>query len=191
MTAAVGKGHRCRTVPGLHQAGMVLVEGPLLRAHGLVVFPWLRHHHHHGVRQRTAAHDQQFQAVVEHGRVRAVGVDDRQGLLDVVAEQLAFEERLAGVHPVDVAAQGVDLAVMGQEVVGVGPVPAGKGVGGEAGMHQGHGADHVRVAQVGIVPVDLHRHEHPLIDDRPGGNAGDVPVLVHPGRGGSRWWPAG
>ena len=40
---------------------------------------------------------------------------------------------------------------------------------------------HVRVAQVGIVLVHLHRHEHPLVDDGPGGHAGDIPVLIDPG----------
>jgi len=160
---------------------VVLIEGLLVGAHGFVAFPRLRHHHHDGVGQGTATHDQQFQTVVEHGRVGTVGIDDRQGLFDVVAEQLAFQQRLAGMHPVDVAAQGVDLAVVGQEVVGVRTVPAGEGVGGETGVHQCQGADHVGVAQVGVVLVDLDRHEHPFVDDRAAGDAGHVPVLVNAG----------
>jgi signal recognition particle GTPase len=63
--------------------------------------------------ERPARYEQ-LERVVEHRRVAAVGVDDREELLDVVAEQLALEQRLAGVHPVDVAAQGVDLAVVGE-----------------------------------------------------------------------------
>ena len=38
------------------------------------------------------AHYQQFQAIVEHGRVGTVGIDNRQGLLDVVAEQVTFQQ---------------------------------------------------------------------------------------------------
>jgi len=48
-------------------------------------------------------------------------------------------------------------------------------------VHQCDGAEHVRIAQVGKILVHLHRHEHALVDDRPGGHAGDIPVLIDPG----------
>jgi hypothetical protein len=50
----VGEGDGGRAVPGLHEAGVELVEGLLLRAHRLVLRPRLRDHHHHGVGQRAA-----------------------------------------------------------------------------------------------------------------------------------------
>ena len=84
---AVGEGDRGRAVPRLHQAGVIFVERPLRVVHALVVRPRLRNHHHHRVRQRAAGQHQQFERVVEHRRVAAVRVDDRQDLLDVVAEQ--------------------------------------------------------------------------------------------------------
>jgi len=125
---AVGERDRRRAVPRLHQARVVLVERAALVIHRLVVGPRLGNHHHHRVRQRAAGEHQQLQRVVEHRRVGAVGVDDREDLLDVVAEQLAGEQRLARVHPVHVPAQRVDLAVVGEVPVGVRTLPAGERV---------------------------------------------------------------
>ena len=52
---AVGKTNRRRSVPRLHKAGVILVEGALLVAHILVPFPRFGHHHHNGVWQRATA----------------------------------------------------------------------------------------------------------------------------------------
>ena len=59
---AVGEGDRRRAVPRLHEAGVVLVERPLLRAHRLVPAPRLGDHHHHGVRQRAAGEERAARA---------------------------------------------------------------------------------------------------------------------------------
>ncbi len=170
----VGEGDRRRPVPGLHQAGVELVEGLLLRAHRLVLGPGLRHHHHHGVRQRPPREVQELEHVVEHGRVGAVGVDDGEDLLEVVAEEPGRHLALARVHPVDVAAQRVDLAVVGDEPVRVGAGPAGEGVGGEPGVDHGDGRRHLRVGQVRIELAELAGVEHALVDDGAGGEARHV-----------------
>ena len=52
------------------------------------------------------------------GRVAAVRVADREHPLEVAGDEVAAQQRLAGPHPVAVAPQGVDLAVVGQEAVG-------------------------------------------------------------------------
>ena len=49
--ATVSEADRSRAVPGLHQTGMILIEGTLLIIHPFVALPRLRHHHHHGVGQ--------------------------------------------------------------------------------------------------------------------------------------------
>ncbi len=85
------------------------------------------------------------------------------------------------MHPVDVAAQGIDLAVMGQQMVRVGPVPAWEGVGGETGVYQSQSRDHLGITQVRIKLVHLHRHQHPFINDGAGRDAGDIPELIHTG----------
>ena len=162
MLQAVGEGNRGRAVPRLHQAGVIFVKGLLLGAHALVPGPRLRDHHHHGVRQRAARQHQQLQAVVEHRRVAAVGANHRQHLLEVVAEKVGLEHRLAGVHPVDVAAQGVDLAIVRQVAVGVGAVPAREGIRAEARMHQRQGRFHRRVRQVRVILDELLGQQHAL-----------------------------
>ena len=86
---AVGKRDRRRAVPRLHQATVVFVERPLVLGHGLVVLPRLGDHHHDGLLQRAAGHEQELQHVVERAGVAAVGLDDGEQLLELVAEQLA------------------------------------------------------------------------------------------------------
>jgi hypothetical protein len=69
--AAVGEGHRGRAVPRLHHRRVVFVEGAALLVHQRVRFPGFGNHHHHRVRQRVAAHHQQFERVVER---RGIGL---------------------------------------------------------------------------------------------------------------------
>ena len=171
---AVRERDRGRAVPGLHQRGVELVERALLRRHRLVAVPRLRDQHHQRVRQRPAGQIEQLQDVVEHRGVRAVRVDRRQDLVQLVAEERRAERRLAGMHPVDVAAQRVDLAVVGDEPVRVRAAPAGERVRGEARVHHADGALERRVVQVRVEVHQLGRVEHPLVDDRPGAHRGHV-----------------
>ena len=101
------------------------------------------------------------------------GPDDREHLLDVVAEQVRGELRLARAHPVDVAAQRVDLAVVGDHPIRVRELPARERVRREARVHERERADDALVAQVDEVAPQLRRREHPLVDDRPRREARD------------------
>ena len=86
---AVGEGDRRRAVPRLHQRRVVFVERLQRRAiascpaHGSGIIIRMR------VRQRAAGHDQELEHVVERRRVAAALADDRQDLLQVVAEGAA------------------------------------------------------------------------------------------------------
>ena len=171
---AVGEGDRGGAVPGLHQAGVELVEGLLVVRHLPVPLPRLGDHHHQRVGQGAAGEVEELEAVVEHGRVGAVLLDDRQQLGQVAAEPLGAQHRLPRLHPVDVAPEGVDLAVVDEVAVGVGPFPAREGVGGEPGVDQGDGRLHARVLQLGEVEGQLGGGEHALVADRPAGDAGEV-----------------
>ena len=171
---AVGESDRRGAVPRLHQARVVFVEGLAVGRHPLVVGPRLGNHHDCGVGERAPGEDEKLEAVVEHGRVAAVGVDDRLQRLDVIAKERRCDLRLARVHPVDVAAQGVDLAVVRDKAVGMRTVPAGKCVGAEARMDQRQSAFHAGVGQVGIVLRDLRRGEHAFVNERAGRKARDV-----------------
>ncbi len=168
--AAVGEGDRGRAVPRLHQRGVVFVEGAPLLVHQRIARPGLRDHHHHRVRERVAALHQEFERVVEAGGVGLALVGDRPELVDVVAEQRRRHRGLPRRHPVVVAAQRVDLAVVGDHPVGMRQRPGREGVGREALVHQRERALEIRVVQVGIVGAELVGEEHALVDD---GAAGD------------------
>jgi hypothetical protein len=97
--------------------------------------------------------------------------DHRQQLREVVAEERRGELRLAGAHPVAVAPQGVDLAVVRDQPVGVRELPAREGVRGVAGVDEREGALDPLVREVGVEAFELRRGQHPLVDDPPRGEA--------------------
>jgi hypothetical protein len=161
---------------------VILVEGAPVVVHERVAGPGLGDQHHHGVRQRIAAAHQELEGVVEAGGVGLALVGDRPDLGDVVAEELGIDRRLAGRHPVDVATQRVDLAVMGDHAVGMRELPGREGVGGEALVHERNGALEALVLQVGIVVPELAHEHHALVHDGARGQAdgivaGGAPVL--------------
>ncbi len=167
---AVGEGERRGSVPRLHQRRVVFVEGAPLLIHHRVAGPRLGHHHHHGVRERIAALHQEFERVVEAGGVGLALVGDRPELGDIVAVQRRRHRGLARRHPVVVAAQRVDLAVVGDHPVGMRERPGREGVRGKALMHQRQRAFEIGFVQVRIVGAELVGEEHALVDD---GAAGD------------------
>ena len=130
---------------------MEFVEGAASRVHLLMVLPRFGDHHHNGFRQRPSRQRQKFQHIVKHGRIAAGGVDDGQQVGQIIAKQFGLEAHLAGVHPVDVAAQRIDLAVVDDVAVRMGTFPTGEGVGAEAGVDQGQAAGQVGFGEVGVV----------------------------------------
>ncbi len=95
---------------------------------------------------RATAEHEQLHRRVERGGVGDVAAQERADLLDVVAEQRRGELQLARSHPVSVAAQRVDLAVVGEHPVRVRQLPAREGVRREARVHEREAADHALVA---------------------------------------------
>ena len=156
---------------------MVFVEIPLFRRHRRVLFPRLGNHHQHGVVEAAAGHRQQFQGVVKTGGVAGSRGHHRGNLFDVIPEQRRCELGFPGVHPVDIAAQGVDFPVVGQKAVGMGQFPVAQGVGAEPGMHQGKGADQGRLLQIRIKAGDLMGHQQPLINQGAVGKTANVKVI--------------
>ena len=173
--ASVGEGDCRRAVPRLHQRGVILVEGAPLLVHERIARPGLRDHHHHRMRERIAALHQELERVVEAGGIGLALVGDRPQPVDVVAEQVRGHRGLPRRHPVVVAAQRVDLAVVGDHPVGMRQRPGREGVGGEALVHQRQRALEVRIVQVGIIGDELVGEEHALVDD---GAAGDRDRVV-------------
>ena len=172
----VGEADSRRSVPRLEQARVEGVEALQLVGEVVTVAVGLGDHHHRRVRQRAPAEHQQLEDVVEGGRVRTAGADDRHDLLEVVAEQLTGQLALAGPHPVDVPHEGVDLAVMGDHPERVGQLPAREGVGREPGVDQRERGGEPLVLQVGVEAADLVGDQHPLVDAGPRREARGIEV---------------
>jgi hypothetical protein len=122
------------------------------------------------VRERIAALDEKFECVVEASGIGLTLVRDWPELVDVLTEQVRGYGRLARCHPVDVAAQGVDLPVVRDHPVGVRERPRRECVGGEALVHERERALEIFLVEIGIIGAELIGEEHALVDH---GAAGD------------------
>ena len=176
--AAVGEGDSGGPVPRLHEGGVVFVERALLRVHVGITGPGFGDKHGHGVGQVAAGHEEQLDGVIEAGGIAATGRDDGEELAQIVAEQGGRQHGLAGVHPVDVAAEGIDFAVVGDVAVGVGELPGGEGVGGEALVDEAEGAHDVWVGQLAVEVDHLGSEQETFIDDGAGGERGEIEVAL-------------
>ena len=78
------------------------------------------------------------------------------------------------MHPIAVAAHGVDFAVVDDIAVGMGALPAGKGIGRKARVHQRQRRFEALVQQIGIIRLDLRRDKHALVDDGARRKAGGI-----------------
>ena len=174
---SVCENDRCRTVPRLHHRRVIVVEVLLLLRHETVVLPRLRNRHHHGERKVHTVHVHEFQRVVEHRRIRPRRRDDRVDLINVVMKDRRLHGLLAGEHAVYVAADRVDLPVVGDHSVWMRTVPGRRRVRRKTGMHDSDGSPIVRILQVGVESPQLAHEEHALIYDRPRGQRTDIGVL--------------
>ncbi len=153
---------------------MILVEGPLLFRHRVVVLPRLRNHHHHGFGNAAAGLNEQLEAVVEVARIRAFRLDDREQIFEALAERLRRHHPLAGERPVRIAAQRVDLAVVGHVAQRLRTVPTGERVRREPTVDHRQVRRVVLGRQVREVRHHLVRREHSLVDDHSRRQRADV-----------------
>ena len=175
---AIGEYDGCRAVPGLHHGCEILIEVFLFLGHDPVVGPGLRDGDHDCQRQLHAVHVQEFQRVVQHGGVRTCHVDDRQHLVHLALETSAFHRLFSGQHVVGISADGVDLAVVDDEAVGMCSLPAGVRVGAEPGMHDGDGRFIIGMLQIAEEFPQLVYQEHALVHDGSAGKGYHVGVIV-------------
>jgi hypothetical protein len=130
------------------------------------------------MRDGAAGEIEEFDGVVERRRVRAAGFDNGEDLLQIVAPDAGGHDGLAGGHPVGVAADGVDFAVVAEVAERVGEGPSGEGVRGEALVDHGQGRDAFGVGEVLKELLDLGGEEEPFVDDGAAAERGDVEEVL-------------
>ncbi len=159
---------------------MIFIESATVFVHQRVLFPGFRNHQHHRLGQRIAAHDQQFERVVEGGGIGLPRVMQRPDLLQVVAENRRGYRLFARLEPVDVAAHRVDFAIVGNVAKRVSQIPGREGIGREALVHHGQRGDGALVLQVEVIHADLIGQQQTLVVDgacREGWNVEFLAVL--------------
>ena len=119
---------------------------------------------------------QQFEHLVEPGGVGGPRRADREDLVQVVviAEDVGVDQGLTGAHPVLVAGDGVDLAVVRDPAERVGQRPRRERVRGEPRVHDAQRALQPVVLQVEVERLELRRGQHALVDERLTGKAWEI-----------------
>ena len=180
--AAVGKGDGGRAVPRLHEHGLVGIVGAAFLTQTVVVVPRLGQQHGRGTRERATVHDQELEHVVQNRGVRTLAVDDGHHALKIVLQHGAVQVGLAGADPVDVALEGVDLAVVDDKAVGVRAFPAGRGVGGVARVDKRYGRLDGGVVEVDEEAAHLRGDQHALVHDSTRAHGAHIEDLVAQGK---------
>ena len=92
--------------------------------------------------------------------------NDRPHLVEIGAHQVRFHRATARIHPVHIAANRVDFAIMRDKAIGVRQLPAREGVGRKALVDEREGRLAERIAQIVIETANLSGEEQSLIDHR-------------------------
>ena len=166
-----------RTVPWLHQDGVVFVEGLQVFTDGVLVVERFGHQHRHGVWQAQAGHDEEFQYVVQRGRVAHVRLDNGADIFHV-AQCRGRKYAFARFHPAAVAADGVYFAVVRQQAEGLCQTPCREGVRAETRVDDGQSAGEVGLCQVAEVCPHLGGRQHTFIYNGTAGQGHDVEILL-------------
>ena len=72
---------------------------------------------------------------------------------------------MAGIHPVHVAANGIDLTVVRDEAVGVGQLPGGKSIRGETLVHHTKRADDIGIGELFVKLCNLRGQQQAFVDN--------------------------
>ena len=147
---------------------MVFVKILARLGHVFVPFPGLGNHHHDGMRERPAGQCQEFKTVIKILRVAAIFANDRQQFFQVISKNITGDNHLAGVHPVLIATQGIDLTIVAHIAERLRTWPTRKCVGAEAGVHHRHGSFHIRVCKILEVMDQLTGSEHAFVNNGAG-----------------------
>ena len=178
---AVGERERGRAVPRFHQAGMVFEEAAKVVPEVVIFAPCLRNQHHHRVRQASTGVHKYFQGVIEAGGIALPLLNYRQQFFNISAEKVGFKRIFPGFHLVDVAAQGVDLAIVRQKAERLRQRPGRESVGTVTLMHNRQRTFKVFAGQVRKEFRHLRGHQQTFVDDNPAGKADYIKTVTRAG----------
>ena len=163
-------GHRqCGgAVPRLHHAVAIGIHvAPRLRQFHRLPGPAFGHQHRLGHRCRPSCTHQHLEHGIQRRRIRRPGGHNRFNVLGHVAKRTGCHADLVAFHPVEVALERVDLAVMRQHAEWLRQPPLREGVCGIALVIDRKGRFKPLVHQVGVKLRHLFGQHHALVDDRP------------------------
>ena len=160
---------------------MVFVEGLHHRFDVGILLPRLRHQHHGGVDRRAAGAHEELQRVVEARRIAAARSDRIAHAFGQITERWGLEQGAAHGHPVAIAPQRVDLAVVRQHAERLRQIPPWHRVRGVALVKHGDRAFERGVAQVGEEVAELSTGEESLVHHRAARHRTDVERIGAPG----------
>ena len=164
--APVGGGDRRRAVPRLHHRVAVREHVAMRLRHHRVLAGRSRDHQRLRHRRVAPAMHQQLEHVIQHRGIRAAGLDHRLDVLHERPKRFVGEPRLVAFHPVGVAGDGVDLAVMRERPERLRQPPRGKRVGRVALVVDREARHETRVEQIRVEVGQALGQEHALVDDR-------------------------
>ena len=133
------------------------------------VFPRCRDEHCDGVEQFAPGKFQQLQDVVEAQRIAPRRFDHREQVANPLAPEVGAKFRLAGTHPVPVALQRVDLAIVCQPAKRLGQVPGWEGVGAVALVEECKCTLELRILEIQVEASQVASDKQPLVDECPAG----------------------
>ena len=172
-------GHRqgSRTIPRLHDRIAIGIHiAPRLGQLDGLLGPRLWDQHGLGHRGRTTGTDQNLKHGIKGSRIRRPARDNRLNVFSHIAKGGRGHADLVGLHPVQIALQGVDLTVVGQHAKRLGQPPLGEGIGRIALVINGKGALKAFVHQIREEHSDLFSQHHTLVDDRTAGQRRQIKV---------------
>ncbi|OQC28883.1 MAG: hypothetical protein BWX70_01690 [Verrucomicrobia bacterium ADurb.Bin070] len=120
----------------------------------------------------------QFNRIVQNRRVAGPLRENRKQPIKAGAEQFGTEQPLPRSHPVQVAAQRIDLAVMTDEAERLGQWPRRKRVGAVALMDERQSRGHPRITQFRVEVRHPERTHQSFVDEGPGRTARQIKSAV-------------
>ncbi len=114
----------------------------------------------------TPGVDQQFQHVVQHGRVAAGGANNRVQIGQAIRPERRSQGGLAGVHPVNIPLNSIDFAVVRHQAERLSALPVGGGIGAVTRVHGRQGRFVERVGQVQVKIGQVGGQHQPFVNKR-------------------------